>query len=81
MKGVPGLVAEVAVARVRLVQGVEGLSTEGGVFRPAPDGSSVREVIEHLVLAEQAGINRIWQAAEGVRLGRPVWTGDPAAYP
>ena len=77
MKGVPELIADVAAARFRLVRAAEGLSPDQGAFKPASDRWSVQEVIEHLVLAEQAGINRIWQAAEAIRRGQPVWSGDP----
>jgi len=77
MKDVVELIAEVAAARLRLVRAVEGLTTKQGAFKPAPERWSVQEVIEHLVLAEQAGINRMWQAADGAWRGKPVWSGDP----
>lgn len=77
MKGVPELIAEIAAARRQVVSAVSGLTTEQGAFKPAPDRWSVQEVVEHLVLAEQAGIHRVWQAADGLRRGQPVWTGEP----
>jgi len=30
----------------------------------------------HLVLAEQGRVNRVWNAAESMQAGKPVWTGD-----
>jgi hypothetical protein len=77
MKGTPELIPEVAAARFRVVRAVNSLTVEQGAFKPGPDRWSIQEVVEHLVLAEQAGIQRIWQAAEGVRRGQPVWTGEP----
>ena len=71
------LIAEVEVARQRVVAAVHGLTPDQEVFRPAPEEWSAAQVVEHLVLAEQAGINRIWQAATGARRGWPVWSGDP----
>ncbi len=74
---VPGLIAEVAAARRRVVGAVAGITAAQEAFRPGPEEWSIPQVVEHLVLATQAGINLIWQAAEGVRRGRPVWRGDP----
>jgi hypothetical protein len=71
------LIADVAASRQRVVATVQWLTPEQEAFRPAPGEWSVPQVVEHLVLAEQAGINRIWQASEGVRWGQPVWRGEP----
>jgi uncharacterized damage-inducible protein DinB len=71
------LIAEVSDSRQRVVDAVQGLTPEQEAFSPAPGEWSPTQVVEHLVLAEQAGINRIWQAAEGVRRGQPVWSGEP----
>ena len=74
---VPQLIADVAAARGWVLAAVAGLTADQEAFHPAPGEWSVSQVVEHLVLAEQAGIQRVWQAAEGIRRGRPVWTGDP----
>ena len=74
---VPELIADVAAARGRVLAAVAGLTADQEAFHPAPGEWSVPQVVEHLVLAEQAGIQRVWQAAEGVRRRRPVWSGDP----
>ena len=73
---VPWLVADVAAARRRVIGAVAGITAAQEAFRPGPESWSIPQVVEHLVLATQAGINLIWQAAEGVRRGRPVWRGD-----
>ena len=77
MQQVAGLIAEVAAARRRVADAVHGLTPDQEAFRPAPGEWSAPQVVEHLVLAEHAGINRIWRAAEGVRRGQPVWRGEP----
>ena len=73
---VPWLIADVAAARRRVIGAAAGITAAQETFRPGPEEWSIPQVVEHLVLAEQGGINRIWQAAEGVRRGRPVWRGD-----
>lgn len=75
-QGVPGLIADVASARRRVIDAVAGITAAQEAFRPRPEEWSIPQVVEHLVLATQSGINLIWQAAEGVRHGRPVWHGD-----
>jgi hypothetical protein len=70
------LTADVAAARQRVIAAVAGISEEQAVWQPAPDAWSVAQVVEHLTLAEHGGIIRMWQAADGVRNGRPIWDGD-----
>jgi hypothetical protein len=55
---------------------VAGLSTAQGGWKPAPADWSVAECVEHLVLAEQAGVSGMWKAVAGLRQGVPVWTGE-----
>lgn len=76
MKGVPELMADVAEARTRVVAAVHSLTTEQGAYKSAPDRWSVQEIVEHLVLAKQAGIRGIWLAADGLRRGQSVWQGE-----
>lgn len=73
---IPELIADVAEARERVIAAVAGLAADQATRKPAPDEWAVAQVIEHLVLAEHGGIIRIWQAAEGVRSGEPVWQGE-----
>lgn len=76
-RGLAALIDEVRLARGRLVAAAAAVDSAQEGFRRGPGEWSVAEVVEHLVLAEQAGVNRIWQAAHGVRSGQPVWTGTP----
>ena len=75
-QAVPWLIADVAAARRRVIGAVAGITVAQEAFRPLLEAWSIAQVVEHLVLAEQSGINPIWRAAEGVRRGRPVWRGD-----
>src|SRR5215472_5746528 len=70
------LTADVTTARQRVIAAVADVSEARAAWQPAPDAWSVAQVMEHLVLAEQSGIIRMWQAADGVRQGAPVWQGE-----
>jgi hypothetical protein len=76
VQAVPGLVADVAAARRRVLDAVAGVTLEQEVFRPGPEEWAMPQVVEHMVLATHAGINMIWRAADGRRRGQPVWTGQ-----
>ncbi|GAC1401515.1 MAG: hypothetical protein NVSMB49_16180 [Ktedonobacteraceae bacterium] len=69
------LIKHVSEARQVLVLTVTGLTAQQELFKPRPDAWSITTVLEHLVLAEHMGINRMWQAAIGVKRGRPIWSG------
>ncbi len=71
------LIRDAAEARRRVCIEVRDLLDDAGSLKPAPDQWSIAEILEHLVLAELAGINRVWRAAASVRAGHPEWTGDP----
>jgi len=75
MRNVGTLVDEVRSGRKRVLAAVDQLTSEQGAFKPAPDKWCINEILEHLVMAEQSGITKMWLAAEGVRSGKPVWTG------
>jgi len=77
MERIAELIAAATAARTRLLDRVRGLSTAQGAFKADPAEWSIAENVEHLVLAEQGSINRVWAAAEGLRHGQHVWTGDP----
>jgi hypothetical protein len=70
------IIAEAAEARARLLDRVRVLTSEQGAFKPDPAEWSIAENVEHLVLAEQGAVNRVWAAADGLRRGRPVWKGE-----
>ena len=69
---VSSLLESIEASRARLNSLVADLDRD---VRPAGDGWSVADILEHLVLAERMGVHRIWRAAEATRSGRPVWTG------
>src|SRR5262249_9621153 len=73
---IPRLIAEATRARARLLERIRPLSPAQGVFQPDPGEWSIAENVEHLVLAEQGSINRVWAAADGRRRGHPPWTGE-----
>lgn len=63
-------------ARQRLLDCVHRFTPAQAAFKPASSVWSIVENVEHLVLAEQGSVNRVWSAAEALRTGQPVWTGD-----
>lgn len=77
MAEVADLIRDVAAARRRVIATAEGLAAGQAARRPAEGEWSATQVVEHLTLAEHGGIIRIWQAAEGIRGGRPIWQGEP----
>lgn len=70
-------IADATRARTELLDLVRGFTPAQAAFKAAPGEWSIAENIEHLVVAEQGSINRVWSAADAVRVGRPVWTGEP----
>lgn len=70
------LVGRIEEAREQVLAAAQGLSSEQGAFKPAPEEWSVAEVLEHLVLAERAMLMGMWKAAEAAREGRPGWQGE-----
>jgi hypothetical protein len=77
MEDIAQLIAAATTARSRLLERVRGLSTAQGAFKADSAEWSIAENVEHLVLAAQGSINRVWAAAEGVRHGQRVWAGEP----
>jgi DinB superfamily len=76
MNEAAALIQEVSIARSMVLEDVRGLSDRQTAFKPEHNSWSINEVLEHLVLAEQSGVTKIWAAVEGIRLGKPVWTGE-----
>jgi hypothetical protein len=70
------LIQEVEDARRRFVEVVVALRPEQAHFKPAPEVWSAVENTEHIVRAENGGINGMWKAVEGAETGNPVWEGD-----
>lgn len=75
MRNAGDLIIEVQNSRDSVLAAVSKLSSAQGAFKAAPDQWCINEILEHLVLAEQSGITKMWLAAEGARAGKPVWTG------
>jgi len=65
---VAGLVAQ---TRRKVVKAIADLGGEQEAFTPAEGEWSLPEILEHLFLAEQAGISRGWHAAPPGRAARP----------
>ena len=72
---VSDLVTSVEKARASVIAYVEALSEAQGAFKPSEKEWSIAEVMEHLYLAELAGITKVWSALAAARAGKP-WTGD-----
>ena len=63
-------------ARRRIIGANRGLTAAQAAFKAATGGWSVQAHIEHLVLSEQRGVQRIWLAAEALRRGVPFQVGE-----
>lgn len=69
------LVGAVERARSAVIDHVKDLRPDQGSFKASPVEWSIAENIEHLYLAEIAGLTKIWAAARNVRDGI-AWTGE-----
>ncbi len=76
MKDIPELIAEAAASRREVINAVRGLTATQAGFKPTLEQWSLQEQVEHLVLAELSGLDFMWRAAEGLRSGTPVWSGE-----
>ena len=65
------LIADVEAARVRVVAAVAGINGDDGEWKPDAETWSIAENVEHLVLAEASGVNRMWRAVEAQKQGEP----------
>ena len=70
------LISKVAFARKNFIASCSGLDYEQAHFKSSPESWSITEIAEHMVWAEQGGINGIWKTIEGIRIGKPIWTGE-----
>lgn len=61
-KDVWELVEDVRLARLRLAEAVMGLTEAEAAWRESADAWSIKDNVEHIVLAEQTGVNKIWTA-------------------
>jgi DinB superfamily len=76
MSNLVNRIAEATEARQRLLDCAHRFTTDQAAFKPSPGVWSIAENVEHLVLAEQGSVNRVWNAAESLRAGKALWTGD-----
>jgi DinB superfamily len=70
------LVARVAVARKSFIDTASRLSSEQQYYKPDTDTWNVSENVEHMVWAEQSGINGLYRTIEALRNGKPLWSGE-----
>ena len=70
------LIDAVERARVQYLEAVAGLNHHQSVFKKELAQWSILQVTEHLVHAEDAGVNGIWRALDGYRRGEPIWQGE-----
>lgn len=66
----------IAIARQQFIQEASNLSHAQVQFKPSPESWSICQITEHIVWAEQIGINRMWQAVNGAKNNLPVWQGE-----
>ncbi|HZQ36828.1 MAG TPA: DinB family protein [Dehalococcoidia bacterium] len=71
------LLASAGEARFTVLARTAGLDDDAGAWQPAEDEWSTQAIVEHLVLAEQSGVQFVWRAIRGVQAGTPLWTGEP----
>ncbi len=64
MSELAALLDDVEAARARVLDAVTGLSKAEATWRPGPNEWSIAETLEHLVLAEQSGVKKIYRALE-----------------
>ena len=70
------LINDVEEARQQFILAASGLSFSQSQFRPSEEIWSVVDNVEHMVWAEQGGINGMWKTLDGIKNDTPTWTGD-----
>lgn len=70
------LIERVEESRSGVLLPLRSMSTAQGAFKPDSDSWSIAQILEHLTMAEQVGINGMWRAAQDLRLGQPQWQGQ-----
>ena len=76
MDRIEKFISEVESTRKDFIAVAAGLSQTQAEFKPNPDVWSIRDIVEHIVWAERAGVVGMWKAVEGVKSGTPVWEGE-----
>ncbi len=70
------LVAAAGKARFGVLALTAGLDDDTGARQPGEGEWPAQAIVEHLVLAEQSGVQFVWRAVRGVRSGAPLWSGE-----
>ena len=70
------MIHQVENTRINFIAACSGLTLEESTYKESADTWSIANIAEHIVRAEWGGINGIWQAIEGFRNGKPLWTGQ-----
>jgi hypothetical protein len=70
------LINQVAEARHQFISAASGLSFSQSQFKPSEEVWSVVDNVEHMVWAEQGGINGMWKTLEGIKNSTPIWKGE-----
>jgi DinB family protein len=70
MSDLANRIAHANEARQRLLDCVHRFTLAQAAFKPASGVWSIAENVEHLVLAEQGSVNRVWNAAQALRSSR-----------
>jgi hypothetical protein len=67
------LIAELAKARTNFIAVASGLIPQQVSFKPSPEVWSVTDNVEHMVWAEQGGVNGMWKAMLAVKSNSSFW--------
>jgi DinB superfamily len=76
MNNLQTLIDQVSEARRQFIAVAKDASADQAIFKPSEDSWCIVDIVEHMVWAEQGGINGMWKALEGIRSNKPVWTGE-----
>src|SRR5687768_14095301 len=76
MRKLEQLIDQVAQARNNFIVAASGLTPSQASFKPSPDVWSVADNVEHMVWAEQGGVNGMWKAMLALKNNTPVWQGE-----
>ena len=69
-------IQQVEDSRKAFIAAAKGLSLAQSEFKPNPDSWSIKQVVEHMVWAERAGVVGMWKVLEGVKNGQALWEGE-----
>lgn len=75
MNHLESLIESVEEARSNFIRDASNLSPIQAEFKPSSLEWSVRDIVEHMVWAERAGVTRIWKALHSHRSGQASWEG------